>query len=333
MGDSRRGAGGELDANMIRTPLCDLLGIVHPILQGGMAWAATAELAAAVSNAGGLGVVGAGNLSPEAVRQELRRASQLTDRPFGANVPLFTPGVEETLQAFIDEGVSVVTVGGGNAGPYLGPLRRAGIRVIPVVASVALARRVARQGVEALIAEGMESGGHIGDVATLPLVPQVVDAVDIPVIAAGGIADGRGLAAALALGAAGVQMGTRFICTVECRAHASYKQMIVKAHDRATIVTGGSFGHPVRSIRGPFVRRLEELEGKGISEEEFITYGAGTLRAAIVDGDVERGSVMAGQSAGLVHDVVPVREIIERVVSEAEAAIRRSVASIGREEH
>ena len=293
-----------------------------------MAWAANAELAAAVSNAGGLGIVGAGDQPPEIVRQYLRRAQELTSRPFGANVPLFTAGVEDRLQVFIDEGVSVVTVGGGNAGPYLGPLQRAGIRVIPVVASVALARRMARQGVDALIAEGMESGGHVGDVATLPLVPQVVDAVDIPVIAAGGIADGRGMAAALALGAAGIQMGTRFICTTECQAHENYKKKIVKAHDRATIVTGGSFGHPVRSIRGPFVRRLEDLERQGISEEEFVAFGAGTLRSAIVDGDVTRGSVLAGQSAGLVDAVMPVKDLVERIIREAEAAIRRNAGQL-----
>lgn len=313
---------------MIRTLLCEMLGIEHPIVQGGMAWAASAELAAAVSNAGGLGIVGAGNAPPQEVRGELRRARGLTDRPFGANVPLFTAGVEETLQAFIDEGVSVVTTGGGNAGPYLGPLQRAGILVIPVVASVALARRMERQGVDALIAEGSESGGHIGDVATFPLVPQVVDAVDIPVIAAGGIADGRGLAAALALGAVGIQMGTRFICTTECVAHENYKRKIVRAHDRATMVTGGAFGHPVRSIRGPFVRRFEELEKDGCSEEEFLAFGAGTLRAAIVDGDVNAGSVMAGQSAGLVDDVIPVQELMERIVAEAEATIRRNLGLI-----
>jgi enoyl-[acyl-carrier protein] reductase II len=313
---------------MIWTPLCDLLGIEHPILQGGMAWAATAELAAAVSNAGGLGVVGAGDAPAETVRRELKRVRSLTDKPFGANVPLFTPGVEETLQVFIDEGVSVVTVGGGNAGPFLGPLRQAGIRVIPVVASVALARRTSRLGVDALIAEGMESGGHIGDVATLPLVPQVVDAVDIPIVAAGGIADGRGLAAALALGAAGVQMGTRFICTTECQAHGNYKQKIVTARDRSTVVTGGSFGHPVRSIRGQFIRHLDELERRGVTEEEFLTFGAGTLRAAIVDGNVNRGSVMAGQSAGLVGDIVPVERLIDRIVTEAEAIIQRNAAQI-----
>jgi enoyl-[acyl-carrier protein] reductase II len=313
---------------MIRTPLCDLLDIAHPILQGGMAWAATAELAAAVCNAGGLGIVGAGDGPAEQVRDQLRLVRMLTDRPFGANLPLFTAGIEERLQVFIDEGASVVTVGGGNAGPYLEPLQRAGIRVIPVVASVALARRMARQGADALIAEGMESGGHIGDVATMPLVPQVVDAVDIPVIAAGGIADGRGLAAALALGAAGIQMGTRFICTTECPAHPNYKQKIIQAGDRATITTGNRYGHPVRSIRGSFVRHLEELERKGISAEEFVAYGAGTLEAAIVGGDLAGGSVMAGQSAGLVEDVVSVESLIERIVAEAEETIRRNAAQI-----
>jgi enoyl-[acyl-carrier protein] reductase II len=311
---------------MIRTPLCDLLGIEHPILQGGMAWAASAELAAAVSNAGGLGIVGAGNQPAEIVREEIRRAQKQTDRPLGANVPVFTGEVEDRLQVFIDEGVQVITFGGGTAGPYLGQLRRAGICVIPVVASVALARRLAREGVDALIAEGMESGGHVGDVATLPLVPQVVDAVDIPVIAAGGLADGRGLAAALALGAAGIQMGTRFICSTECPAHDNYKQRIVRAHDRATIVTGDSFNHPVRCIRGPFVRRLGAMEREGISEVEFLDYGAGKLRAAIVDGDVKAGSVMAGQSAGLVDDLLPVKEIMDRIVAEAEESIRRSAS-------
>lgn len=308
---------------MIKTPLCAMLGIEHPILQGGMAWVASAELAAAVSIAGGLGIVGAGNAPPDTVRQHLRRARSLTDKPFGANVPLFTSGVEEILQVFIDEGVSVVTTGGGNAGPYLGPLQRAGILVIPVVASVALARRMARLGVDALIAEGMESGGHIGDVATLPLVPQVVEAVTIPVIAAGGIADGRGLAAALALGAQGVQMGTRFICTTESPAHPAYKTRIVAAHDRATLITGQSVGHPVRSLRGPFVRRFQELERGGVSEEEIMAFGAGSLQAAVVNGDVERGSFMAGQGVGLVGDIVPVKALLERMVAEAEAAIAR----------
>jgi enoyl-[acyl-carrier protein] reductase II len=307
---------------MIHTPLCDLLGIDHPIIQGGMAWAAGPELAAAVSNAGALGIVGAGDAPPGEIRAALRQTRALTDRPFGANVPIFTARSAEAIQVFIEEGVSVVTVGGGNAGPYVAPLRRAGIRVIPVVASVALARRLARQGVDALIAEGMESGGHIGDVATLPLVPQVVDAVDLPVIAAGGIADGRGLAAALALGAAGVQMGTRFIATVECPAHERYKQKIVQAHDRATIVTGTRVGHPVRSIRGPFARVFEELERSGSSHEEILASGRGTLWRAMVEGDMESGTVMAGQSAGLVHDIIPVADLVARIVAEAEETIR-----------
>jgi enoyl-[acyl-carrier protein] reductase II len=309
---------------MIRTRLCDLLGIKHPIIQGGMAWAATAELAAAVSNAGGLGIVGAGNLPPETVRSELRRARSLTDRPFGANVPIFVEGTEQVLQVFIEEGISIVTVGGGNAGRQLEMLQRADIRVIPVVASVALARRMARRGVDAIIAEGMESGGHIGDVATLPLVPQVVDAVDLPVIAAGGIGDGRGMAAALALGAVGIQMGTRFLCTVESGCHANYKQKIVQAHDRATIVTGGRFGHPVRSIRGPFIRRFAEMEKGDCSHQEFMDAGTGTLRRAIVDGDVQTGSVMAGQVAGLVSDIVPVHELIRRIVAQAETILRQN---------
>jgi enoyl-[acyl-carrier protein] reductase II len=311
---------------MIKTPLCDLLGIRYPIIQGGMAWAATPELAAAVSNAGGLGVIGAGTAPPDVVRWMLRRARELTDRPFGANVPLFAPGAESTLEVFVEEHVAVVTTGGGNPGPYLQRLHRAGIRVIPVVASVALARRVARQGVDAIIAEGMESGGHIGDVGTLPLVPQVVDAVDLPVIAAGGIADGRGLAAALSLGAVGIQMGTRFICTQECQAHPNYKSKILEAHDRASMVTGAIIGHPVRSLRTPFVRRFQELERAGASEQDLVVFGSGSLRSAVQDGDADQGSFMAGQAAGMIGDIPPVRELIERIVAEAETALRHAVA-------
>ena len=255
---------------MIHTPICDLLGIEHPILQGGMAWVATAELVTAVSEAGALGILGAGNAPPEWVRGQVRAIRARTKRPFGVNVPMFSPTVEETLRVCVEERVPVVTTGAGNSGPFIPMLKEAGIKVVPVVASVALAKRLVRAGADAIIAEGMESGGHVGDVCTLPLVPQVVDAVDVPVIAAGGFADGRGLAAALALGAAGVQMGTRFICTEECIAHPNYKQRIVQANDRATIVTGYALGHPVRAIRNPMTTYFAELERKGVDEAELI---------------------------------------------------------------
>ena len=308
---------------MIHTPICDLLGIEHPILQGGMAWVATAELVTAVSEAGALGILGAGNAPPEWVREQVQAIRARTKRPFGVNVPMFSPTVEETLRVCVEEKVPVVTTGAGNSGPFIPMLKEAGIKVVPVVASVALAKRLVRAGADAIIAEGMESGGHVGDVCTLPLVPQVVDAVDVPVIAAGGFADGRGLAAALALGAAGVQMGTRFICTEECIAHPNYKQRIVQANDRATIVTGYALGHPVRAIRNPMTTYFAELERKGVDEAELIALGTGKLRLAVEQGDVEQGSLMAGQVAGLIHDVVPVRDLIQRIVAEAEATIGR----------
>ncbi|MGC8837769.1 MAG: enoyl-[acyl-carrier-protein] reductase FabK [Anaerolineae bacterium] len=311
------------EETMIRTPICDLLGIEHPILQGGMAWVATAELVTAVSEAGALGILGAGNAPPEWVREQIRAIRARTDRPFGVNVPMFSPTVEETLRVCVEERVPVVTTGAGNSGPFIPMLKEAGIKVVPVVASVALAKRLVRAGADAVIAEGMESGGHVGDVCTLPLVPQVVDAVDVPVIAAGGFADGRGLAAALALGAAGIQMGTRFICTEECIAHPNYKQRIVQANDRATIVTGHALGHPVRALRNPMTTYFAELERKGVDEAELIALGTGKLRLAVEQGDVEQGSLMAGQVAGLIHDVVPVRDLIQRIVAEAEATVDR----------
>jgi len=308
---------------MIRTPLCDLLGIEYPILQGGMAWVATAELAAAVSEAGGLGIVGAGNAPPDYVREQVRAVRARTDKPFAVNVPLFSPSVQETFQVCVEEEVPVVTTGAGSPGPFIPMLKEAGIKVIPLVASVALAKRLARTGVDAVVAEGMESGGHVGDVCTLPLVPQVVDALDIPVIAAGGFADGRGLAAALALGAVGIQMGTRFICTEECIVHENYKQRIVRAGDRSTIVTGHALGHPVRAIRNPMTTYFAELERSGVSEEELIELGTGKLRLAVQEGDIQQGSLMAGQVAGLIHDVVPVRELLQRIMAEAEATLDR----------
>jgi len=309
---------------MLRTPLCDLLSIKYPIVQGGMAWVGTAELAAAVSNAGGLGIIGGGNASTEEVAREIRLAKELTDKPFGLNIPLaISEYADDIVSLCIEEGVRIVVIGAWRPGNHIARLKEAGITVISVIASVALAKRLERQGVDALVAEGMESGGHIGDVATMPLVPQVVDAVDVPVIAAGGFADGRGLVAALALGAQGIQMGTRFICTTECTVHDNYKQAILKAKDRSTITTGHSLGHPVRALKNPMVHQFEELERRGISEKEIIEFGTGKLRLAAIEGDMINGSVMAGQIAGMINDIVPVKELIERIVAEAEEIIAK----------
>ena len=308
---------------MIRTELCDLLDIEYPIIQGGMAWVATAKLVAAVSEAGGLGVIGGGNAPPDYVLAEIRETRALTSKPFGVNIPMFTPFVDDLVRICIEENVPVVMTGAGSPASIMPSLKDAGVTVIPVVGSVALAVRLARDGVDALVAEGMESGGHIGDVATLPLIPQVVDAVDVPVIAAGGFADGRGLVAALALGAAGIQIGTRFICTTECAVHENYKERIVRAHDRATITSGHSLGHPVRAIRNAMTTQFREMEKVGISEEEIIEFGTGKLRLAAVEGDVVNGSVMAGQISGLVRDIVPTKEVIQRIMAEAEATLQR----------
>ncbi len=308
---------------MFRTRICELLNIRYPILQGGMAWVATAELASAVSEAGGLGIIGAGNMPPDALREEIRKARALTQKPFGVNIMLMSEYVEEQIAVVLEEKPAVVTTGAGNPAPYLPALKEAGIKVIPVVASTALAIRMERAGVDALIAEGKESGGHIGELTTFVLVPQVVDAVSIPVIAAGGIADGRGFLAALALGAEGVQMGTRFVASEECTVHPAYKQAIVNAKDRDTVVTGRPTGHPVRCLRNKLTRMFEELERKGASVEELEELGKGKLRAAAVEGDVEYGSVMAGQISGLIRDIKPVRKIIEDILSEAEALLRR----------
>ena len=282
----------------------------------------TAELAAAVSNAGGLGVIGGGNAPPEEVAQEIRLAKELTDKPFGLNIPLaISEYADDIVTLCIEEGVKIMVIGAWRPGNHITRLKEAGITVITVIASVALAKRLVRQGADALIAEGMESGGHIGDIATMPLVPQVVDAVDVPVVAAGGIADGRGLVAALALGAQGIQMGTRFICTTECTAHENYKRAIIKARDRSTMTTGHSLGHPVRALKNPMVHEFEELERRGITEAELIEFGTGKLRLAAIEGDMKNGSVMAGQIAGMVHDIVPTKELIERIVAEAEEII------------
>lgn len=309
---------------MIRTPLCDLVGIKYPIVQGGMAWVGTAELAAAISNAGGLGVIGGGNAPTEEIAQEIRLARELTDKPFGLNIPLaISEYADDIVTLCIEEGVKIMVIGAWRPGNHITRLKEAGVTVIPVIASVALAKRLERQGADALIAEGMESGGHIGDIATMPLVPQVVDAVDVPVIAAGGFADGRGLVAALALGAQGIQMGTRFICTTECTTHENYKQAILKARDRSTTTSGHSLGHPVRALKNPMVHQFEELERRGISEAEIIEFGTGKLKLAAIEGDVKNGSVMAGQIAGMINDIVPTKELIERIVAEAEEIIAR----------
>lgn len=309
---------------MLKTPLCELLGIEYPILQGGMAWVATGELAAAVSLAGGLGIIGAGNAPPQWVQGEIRKVKSLTGRPFGVNVMLMSPFAEQVMEVVLRERVPVVTTGAGNPGKYIPDLKENGTKIVPVVSSVALAKRLARSGVDAIIAEGMESGGHIGQITTMVLVPQVVDAVDLPVIAAGGIADGRGLAAALTMGAQGVQMGTRFMCADECTVHPKVKQMILGAKDRDTAVTGEITGHPVRVLRNKLVKRYEELAAVGASAAEVEELGVGALRAAMRDGDTEFGSVMAGQIAAVVNEIIPARDIIHQVVADAKQILARA---------
>lgn len=288
-----------------------------------MAWVATAELAAAVSESGGLGIIGAGQMTPEILQQEIRKTKQMTKNPFGVNIMLMSPFVREVMQVVIDERVPVVTTGAGNPGEYIAALKDIGTKVIPVVASVALARRLERIGVDALIAEGMESGGHVGEVTTMSLVPQVVDAVSIPVIAAGGIADGRGMVAAFALGAQGVQIGTRFVASTECTAHPNYKEAVLRSRDRSTVVTGINTGHPVRVIANKLTRAFGELERSGASNEELDQLGVGKLRLAVRDGDVQNGSVMLGQAAGMVHEIKPVAMIIREIIEDSKKVIAR----------
>lgn len=316
---------------MFKTELCDLLHIEYPIIQGGMAWVATAELAAAVSNAGGLGLIGAANMPHEVLRAEIRKTKAATTKPFGVNVMLMSPYVKDVMQVIVDEQIPVITTGAGNPGEFIPALKAAGVKVIPVVASVALAVRLERIGVDAIIAEGHESGGHVGEVTTMSLVPQVVDAVSVPVIAAGGIADARGVVAALALGSQGVQIGTRFVASSECVAHPNYKQAILKAKDRATVLTGLSTGHPVRVIENKLARDFLALERRGASVEEFGNLGAGKLRAAACDGDVANGSVMVGQISGLIQDIKPVDAIIQELVGGVPAILNRIGASLKKE--
>lgn len=283
-------------------------------MQGGMAWLGTAELVAAVSNAGGLGVIGAGHMPPDILRNEIKKAKALTTKPFGVNIMLMSPFVKEVMAVVIEERVPVVTTGAGNPGEYIPALKEIGSKVIPVVASVALAKRLTRTGVDALIAEGMESGGHIGEITTMALVPQIVDAVDIPVIAAGGIADARGVIAAFALGAQGVQIGSRFVASEECIAHENYKKAVLKAKDRSTVITGISTGHPVRVIANKLTREYSELEKNGATVEELEKMGEGKLHLATHKGDIDNGSIMIGQIAGMLNDIKSVDAIIQDLV-------------------
>lgn len=311
----------------VHTQLCDLLGIKYPIIQGGMAWVATAELAAAVSEAGGLGIIGAGNAPGEVVRQQIRKAKTLTKKPFGVNVYYLSPFVEEVIQVVIEEKVAVITTGAGNPGKHIARLKEVGIKVIPVVSAVALAKRLQRTGVDAMIAEGMECGGHTGDITTMALVPQIVDSVDVPVIAAGGIADGRQMAAALCLGAQGVQMGTRFICAEECTAHQNYKNAVLKAKDRGTTLSG-YHGHFVRVLENKLTQEYERLIKVGATPEELEQLGLGRLRAAAVEGDDVMGSLMAGQVAAMVNKIQPAREIINEVMTEAAEVLNKKMACL-----
>ena len=296
--------------------ICKIFGIKYPIIQGAMAWISDADLVAAVSNAGGMGVLATGHLNGEECRKEIKRLKSMTDKPFAVNVMLLSEYVDEIVDVICEEKVPVVTTGAGSPGKYMSKFKEAGTRVIPVVSSVALAKMMAREGVDAVIAEGTESGGHVGKTTTMALVPQVVDAVDIPVIAAGGIADGRGMAAAFMLGASGVQIGTRFLVAKECNVHPNYKAKIIKAKDIDTTTTGQSTGHPVRVIRNKMARAYEELEKKNTSAEELEALGRGALRKAVVEGDVDNGSVMSGQIAGLVKKEQTCSEIIEEMFNE-----------------
>lgn len=307
----------------MRTVLCDLLGIEYPILQGGMAWVADASLASAVSNAGGLGIVAAMNAPGEWLRNEIRATRERTNKPFGVNIMLMSPYADEVAQVVLEERVPVVTTGAGNPAKYLRSWVAAGIKVIPVVPSTALAKLVVRSGACAVIAEGGESGGHIGELSTMTLVPQVCDAVNVPVIAAGGIADGRGIAAAFMLGAVGIQVGTRFLVAHECTIHPNYKEKILQARDIDTGTAGKRLGHPVRALRNSFMREFMRREyDSNISNEELEAFGAGALRRAAREGDIKNGTVMAGQSSGLVRKEQPACEIIQEMFAEAEELLR-----------
>ena len=306
----------------MNTRVTEMLGIEYPIIQGGMAWVAEHNLAAAVSNAGGLGLIGGANAPEEVVREEIKKARELTKKPFGVNIMLMSPHADDVARVVVEEGIKVVTTGAGNPGKYMKMWKDAGIIVIPVVASVALAKLMERNGADAVVAEGTESGGHIGEATTMTLVPQVADAVSIPVIAAGGIADGRGIAAAFMLGAEAVQMGTRFVVAEESIVHENYKDRIIKARDIDSAVTGRSHGHPVRCLRNQMTREYNRLEGEGKSFEELEYLTLGALRKAVMEGDVTNGTVMAGQIAGMVKKKQTCKEMINEMVEQAESLLK-----------
>lgn len=307
---------------MIKTPITEMLGIRYPLFQGGMAWIADGNLAAAVSNAGGLGIIAAGNAPKEYVKGEIQKAKSLTDKPFGVNIMLMSPYADEIADLVVEEKVRVVTTGAGNPSKYMKAWKDAGITVIPVVASVAMAKLMKRVGADALIAEGGESGGHVGELTTIVLVPQIVDATDLPVIAAGGIADGRAAAATFLLGAVGIQMGTRFLSAKECSISPVYKEKVIKANDLCTMVTGKRLGHPVRSLRTNFARRYQEAEYGGMPDEELEQLGVGALRKAVKDGDLENGCFLSGQVAALVKKEESAEEIILDVMQGCEEALK-----------
>lgn len=309
---------------MLKSRICEQIGIEYPVFQGGMAWIADGRLAAAVSEGGGLGIIGAGNAPAEYVREQLRIARSLTKKPVGVNIMLMSPFAKEIAQVVVEERAEVVTTGAGNPSQYMKAWKAAGIQVIPVVASVAMAKLMTRLGADALIAEGGESGGHVGELTTMVLVPQVCDVTDLPVIAAGGIADGRGMAAAMMLGAEGVQMGTRFLSARECTIHPNYREKILNATDLCTIVTGKRLGHPVRSLRTQFARNYAKAEFGGASDEELEAMGTGALRLAVQEGDNERGCFLSGQIAAMVHQEQSAAEIVRDVAQGAEPILRRA---------
>ena len=306
----------------MKTRLTEILGLKYPVIQGGMAWVAESHLASAVSEASGLGLIAAASAPAEWVREQIREVRKHTNCPFGVNIMMISPNADDVAKIVVEEKVPVVTTGAGTPEKYMAMWKEAGIKVIPVVASVAMAKRMERCGADAIVAEGTEAGGHIGENTTMVLVPQIVDSVQIPVIAAGGIADGRGMAAAFMLGAEGIQMGTRFVATVEAEVHETYKQCITKSKDIDSRVTGRATGHPVRALRNKMTTEYIRLEKEGASFEELEHLTLGSLRKAVVDGDVKEGSVMAGQIAGLIADIKPCKEAIESIVSQAEALLK-----------